>query len=305
MVATRTLKLPASHALAVSPGQRLVAALGRNVVVADLATRKRVFSAHALAHPSDAAFSRDGTRLAVKSTWGEVVVLSVADGARLAGHRPSHQDEGAPLHFSSDDRHLVEGSWSGEIRVRHADDLSVASMFPFPGEMIRGVSTDGAARSWLFVHQPRFAEGVPERPASLTWWSWPLREPVRRIACDFDILDAAALAPSGDCIAVVGFSRASQRREMRLLTPAGDVMASTPIPDQGGTGGLVRWSGDSTRVATLVKDGILVLAVPGLAQVACLQARYASDIAFLSPGPEVVVGTWERGYMAALPQGEA
>jgi hypothetical protein len=303
-VATPTLKLPASYSLAISPGNRLLAALGRNVVVADMETRKRVYSSHPLSHPSDAAFSRDGTLLAIKSTWGEVVVLSAADGSRLMGHRPKQQDEGAPLHFSADDQYLVEGSWSGEIRVRNVHDLDVESAFSFPEEMIKVVSPDSAADTWLFAHQPCLREGLPDRFPYLTLWQWPLREPKHRIPSNFDILDAAALAPSGDYIAVVGFSRAKQLRELRLLTPTGRLIASTPIPEQGGTGSLIRWSNDSMFAATLVKDGILIVSIPELIPVACLTARYASDLAFLSPDAEVVVGTWERGYVETFLRGD-
>jgi hypothetical protein len=78
----RSLKLPSCYELAVSSRETYVAALGRDVVVANLTSGERFFSSRALAHPAHAAFSGDETQMVVKNTSGDMLTLDVSDGLR-------------------------------------------------------------------------------------------------------------------------------------------------------------------------------------------------------------------------------
>ena len=80
------LKWPAAYDLACSDDGRLLACLGRNVVVIDLAAGQRVSTNHPLPHPSGAAFAPDGDALAVKATNGRIVVINTRSGEVLHDH---------------------------------------------------------------------------------------------------------------------------------------------------------------------------------------------------------------------------
>lgn len=297
----RTLKLPSSYDVKASASERLLASIGRNVVVADLRERKRLWSAHPLSHPSSADFSSDDGVLAVKSTWGEVALLNCETGEKLVSIRPKVQDEGPPVRFAATDQFIVDGSWSGNIRVRQVTDLSVLECFHYKDEMIGAVSSDADRKAWLFAHKPKAVTGSSEpRQPYVTIWDWPLREPKARIEPGLDILYSAELAPSGKHIAVIGFSRADETKELRLITLEGALVATTTVA-AGGTGSRLRWSPDSTLIGTVGKGEFLVFAARTLAAHAQFQEPYPSDLAFIGGNSELVLGSWTAGRIVNLP----
>lgn len=297
---TRTLKLPSSYALCVSPSERLVASIGRNVVIADLVNRKRLSSSHPLSHPSRAAVSPDDDILAVKSTWGEIAILATGDGEKLTSYRPRKQDEGAAIHFSIDGSYLVDASWSGEIRVRRTSDLAAVEAFSFKGEMITSVSRNAAGDRWLFEHTTKYSAEVttPRRPY-LSLWNWPLRGLDTVIDPGFESIYAAELAPTAPYLAAVGFCKVTEARELRIFSLSGKCVASTPLTI-GGTGSSTRWSHDSNLIGTVSKGEFLVFSVPKLLLRTKFAEKYPSDIAFLKNGTEVLLGSWSSGRIASL-----
>lgn len=304
-MASRALKLPTSYALCVSQSERLIAAIGRNVVIADLECRKRLSSSHPLSHPSHADFSADDRLLAVKSTWGEIAVLDAQSGEKLCSHRPRRQDEGAAIRFAPDRDSLVDGSWSGEIRVRQASNLSCVESFAFKGEMINAVSRSERGDLWLFAHTPKYKPEAAEilRPY-VSLWNWPLRAVQSTINVGLKTLDAAALAPTAPYIAVVGFCEQTNSQVLRILSTSGTVLASTPLT-VGGTGSCTRWSQDSKLVGTVSKDEFVIYSAPYLNPYATYPEKYPSDFAFLSGGAEVALGSWSAGRIAAMVHSDA
>ena len=229
-MASRALKLPRSYALCVSPSEQLIAAIGRNVVIADLEHRTRLFSSHPLSHPSDADFSADDRLLAVKSTSGEIVVLDTKSAEKLYSHRPKRQDEGTAIRFAPGGDYLVDGSWSGEIRVRRVSNLSGVESFAFPGEMINAVSRNEQGNLWLFAHTTKYNGATADTPRPyVSLWNWPLHAAQLTFNVGLKTLEAAALAPTAPYIAVVGFCEQANGRVLRILSTSGAVMASTPL----------------------------------------------------------------------------
>ncbi len=302
---SRALKLPTSYDLCISPSGSLIAAVGRNVVVADMLSRSRLHSSHPLSHPSDADFSPDDRHLVVKSTWGEIALLDARSGEKLASFRPKRQDEGALILFAADGVSVVDGAWSGEIRVRQISDLATAESIAFVGEMIRSVSRNDVGDLWLFGHTTKTlpAPSTTPRPY-LTLWSWPLRAPKTKIDVGLRILDAAALSPDGSYIAVVGHFDTENQKVLCLLSQCGDCLASTELT-MGGTGSSTRWSRDSKLVGTVAKGEFRIYLVPDLNLYAVYPEEYPADLAFPSNGNEVVLGSWSAGRSAALPPCDA
>jgi WD40 repeat protein len=304
-VAPRTLKLPTSYELCISRSGHLIAAVGRNVVVADMQTRSRLHSSHPLSHPSHADFSANDRQLAIKSTWGEIALLDTQSGEKLTSFRPKRQDQGASILFAPDGDSLVDGAWSGEIRVRQVSDLPTVKSFVFKGEMICAVSRNQFGDLWLFGHT---TVTLPEpsmtpRPY-LTLWQWPLRSPMTKIDVGLKSLNAAALSLDGSCIAVVGYCDIEKGKVLRLLSTDGAVLASTVVV-LGGSGSSTRWSSDSKLVGTVSKGEFRIYSAPDLHLYAAYPEEYPADLAFLSNGNEVVLGSWSAGRIAALPPREA
>ncbi len=304
-MASRKLSLPASYELALSASHKYVAALGRNVALADLRGRKRLASWHPLSHPSHATFAHSESLLAVKGTSGEIVVLNIPDGSVVGHHVSKHSDEGAALYFSADDEFLVEGSWDGHIRVRRTRDLQVAAEFSFPGEMITEVSPSADRQNWLFAHQPKTNEGkTPPHTPYLTLWSWPLERPYAKLPSGFDNLYAVALSPCSSYIATVGRSWETMNAECRVASLAGSTLAVKPATI-GGTGIRTRWSPDSTMVGIVDANGFSIFDAPTLDLFNTFGAKYPADLAFLENNTSILLGTWESGAILALRTGNA
>jgi hypothetical protein len=301
---SRSLKLPSGYAIAVSERERLVAAIGRNIVVADLDSGRRVFSAHPFAHPSHAAFSTDESRLAVKSTNGSIVILCAQSGAVNCLYKPKGHDEGGQPEFSADGEFLVDPSWDGVISVKRSDTLSSERSFRFVDEQIGSASSSAKRDKWLFKHTPRSSKAGRTGLPFLSLWTWPLVEAEARITPGFDIIYAAALAPTAPLIAVVGYDRQSERKELRVIGLDGALIASKAVTG-GGTGSSTRWSRDSTLIGTIGDKVYHVFSTPDLQDVASIPEEYPSDLAFLTHGNQVILGSWTKTVRVPMPTREA
>lgn len=293
------LKLPSSYCVEVSRSESLVAALGRNVVLASLDSHRRIGSWHPLSNPSHSSLSHSESQLAVKSTSGEIVILSTADGSVLSHHKPAIPDEGANILFSASDSNVVDASWSGFIRVRSGADLGLAKEYSFPGEMITSVSSNLDRSLWLFLHTTRLIEGARDKPPYISVWQWPLSSPHQLIVCGFSIAYCAAISPCARFLAVLGYNQLTGRTELHLKDLSGNPIAATPI-SQGGTGSIIRWSADSGLLATVTAEGFAIFEASTLQPVCTLLAEYPSDIAFIDHCKSLVVGTWKSGWLQPM-----
>jgi len=232
-------------------------------------------------------------------------VLDTASGEKLSSHRPRRHDEGGSIRFAPDDDFLVDGSWSGEIRVRRASNLSAVKSFAFEGEMINAVSRNELGDLWLFAHTTKYKPETAETPRPyVSLWKWPLRALQSTINVGLRTMDKAILAPTAPYIAVVGFCEKANGRVLRILSTDGAVLASTPLAIAG-TGSSTRWSHDSRLVGTVTKGKFVIYSAPDLTPYATYSEEYPADLAFLRSGLEVVLGSWSAGRTAPLVPGDA
>lgn len=300
----RTVKLAGCYKLAVSPTLGYVAAVGRGVTVANLGSGQRCFSSRAIANPSHAAFNHAETRIAVKNTSGDLVILDATDGATVSKLRAKGNDEGAPMHYCAADEYLVDGSWNGAIRVRHGDTLKVMEEFCFDNEMITDVSCSADRRRWLFAHQPRVRGfGNFTEPPYLTIWDWPLRAPSAKIDPGFYSVCAASLSPCGSWIASAGYHRMGPGakyppHELRMANAAGKLLCTAGLADSGPS--RARWSADSQMVGAVDGSGVLIFMAEGLNPRCAIAAGSASDVAFIDDTKSALISTTSKVWVAPL-----
>jgi hypothetical protein len=143
-------KIGTSNAVAFSRDGRLLAVLGRDVFVWEVALKSKAVRSHPFAHPSDAAFSPDQRHLAVKSTSGQIVIIDAQSGQTAVDFKNTADGEGSNLQYSSCGEYIVDGSWSGRLAVRRAGSGAREFVQEF-GSGIRSVHSSCDGRRWIMI----------------------------------------------------------------------------------------------------------------------------------------------------------
>jgi len=287
------LKWPAAYDLSCSTDDRLLACLGRNVVVIDLVDRRRVFTSHPLSHPSSVGFSPDGERLVVKGTSGRIVVLDCRSGELLHDYKNQKEGEGSRACFTADGEGIVDGSWNGVLTHRGVGNGAVLERESFPGEMITRVTHTRDRSVWLVEHSPivRPGENMPA-PGYLSVRRWPFSpEGTRKIEFDKHI-QSATLSPDGSRFC---FLQKWDDRQVHIARVSdGQIVASSSPLGGRRTGGELAWSHDGHHVAAALGENFLIFRATDLTLVETVPTDYPSSVAFLPGDKEVALGSWSR-----------
>lgn len=294
----RQLKLPSCYKLAVSKDCKLLASLGRNIVIADTNELKRISSSHPFSHPSSACFNQTATRLAIKNTSGQIVLTNPESSEVILDYRNKNEGEGAEVLFSPCDEFLVDASWKGYIHVRSSLNVEIKDTFFYEDEMIVGVSCSQVGDTWLFVHQPKAKLGASQ-PSYLTIWKWPLVSPISVIRPELDRIFNAKLSPKGDSIALIGDIRSSQETQVQIIATDGTIVHSAPATT-GGTGYSIRWSPDGALIGSVQDGQIIVYHSVDMSILSVNDMKYPSDVAFSLDHSYIAFGSWDGGLIKRL-----
>lgn len=132
-------RIRSSYEVVFSPDEQYLATIGRDVVLWSVAKRARLRSTRLLSHPAHLAFAPSSSAFAAKNTGGEIVTCATSTADPLARFVPDHHDEGAnPVYLKEDV--LLDGSWSGEIRLRASSTLWPHVVFRGDHAMVTRVS---------------------------------------------------------------------------------------------------------------------------------------------------------------------
>ncbi len=294
------LRFPTGFEVNFSDDGAWMVCVGRNVVVIDVARRQRAWTSHPVSHPSKAAFSPDGGKLAVKSTSGRIVVLGAQTGAVLHDHGNQREGEGSQVCFSADSDQLVDGSWEGVLTVRDAIGGMVRSQKVSAGEMIPRVSHDRNRRTWLFEYSPTVRAGENSLPPGyLVLQSWPFADDsAQTFSFGFRIAEAM-LSPDGRRVCLI------EKPAYRLIivdTSDGAVRATGEPFAHGGTGNEIAWSTDSRFVASVQHEVIVFYRAADLTEMGRVVSEYPASACFHPDGNRVGLGTWTTSAIVTLDQ---
>lgn len=287
------MKLGPSYSVAYSPdGLRLavVRARGVDVLMTSGAPLRRNIR---LKHPSDVAFSPDGTLLAAKTTSGDLFIWST-DGTSEPRLVRSAGVEGTAPSFSPCGRFVVDGSWDGLVDLVGVDDGTTAWSETFPGEMICGVAATRERHLWAFLHSPKATRpNAPPAPAYVTLRSYPFQgSSVRVVTPDLAHVRSMSLSPDGGTIAIVHGAPPNSLSLVDALS--GTVRQSVAIHSGGTTHGLA-WSADGTNLASVQSDHVRIYSSE-LALLTEVASRYAAGVAFSPDGDAVALASWGAGF---------
>lgn len=290
---TARLKWPAAYHLALSDDDRMIACVGRSVTVIDLQNRVRLSKSNPLPHPSYGSFSPNGEMLAVKSTSGKIVTIDPKTGATLTDFQNRRDEEGCEVLFSPGGTELIDGSWAGTITIRDSANGSIVFRDRYAGEQLTRISHDRERRLWLVQHSPKVMEGENHpSPAYVSLHHWPIAGGVAR-AFAFDMhIETAQISPDG--MRFCFFQKWDERRVHIARVSDGQIIASSPTINAGGTGSELVWSPDSAIIIAVVDGKFVIMKADCLSVIGTKTVEYPSSAAFMRNGGHLVLGSWKE-----------
>jgi len=290
-------KIGKSYKVAFSRDGQLLATLGRDVFIWDLALKSKVVRSHPFSHPSYAAFSPDQRYLAVKSTSGQIVIIDARSGRTVIDFKNAADGEGSNLEYSSCGQFIVDGTWNGRLSVRCASSGAREFVQDFGGEMICGVHSSGDGKHWIIVHGPRAtSHDRPPPPDYFSIWSWPFRRGSYRVLpARIPFLRSSALSPDGALLAVV---YGAPPDTLSVFQVEDGICAGTvPIQRGGGTPLALGWATDGLLLGSVQEPNVVFYAWPGLRKLHELALEYASDVEFSPRDGVLALGSWQIGWV--------
>lgn len=289
-----------AYSLAISDDGRMLACVGRKIVLLDLENRKRLFASSPVSHPCHASFSPLGDNLAIKSTSGRIVILDTHSGAIIHDYRNDAEGEGCECHFSNDGHLLCDGSWSGAITTRYRNGGRIAHRDISEAHRVTRLSHDRDRSLWLAQFSALHIEGQLHRARDQVRMSgWPDAAETGRVIAFDGQMASSTISPDGARFCYIEKNR--KDRVIRVIRLSdGTECANSQTFETGGTGTDLTWSPDGKIIGALGRRAFLFFRADDLALLHRIECRYPSAIAFIPGTSAAVLGSWEKTKLVTL-----
>jgi WD40 repeat protein len=268
----------------------------------DISTRKRILSAHPLSHPSHLDFSPDGSRLAVKSTSGRIVVINAVTGLTLTDCDNEREGEGATLYFTPDGDSLVDASWSGGLTARHSATGAVIFR-ESAGGMVHEFSACADRATFAYtVSRPPANNTQPPPEDSIVVRRWPFtanRPSVMPVARRF--ISCISLSTSASRLAVVHGAPPNTLEIFDVAT--GRILVSAEV-ELGGSGPSLGWSPDDSLLGCVERRRVSLFQSDSLLRTHIIEMPFPASIRFSALGGLLGLASWEQGRVLDMAEME-
>jgi WD40 repeat protein len=295
----KPLPIGSSYSVRFSPDSRLLATVGRHVVLWSLEERRRIAHARPFKHPSWIDFSPMGDRLAVKSTAGHICILAVPDLALLVEFDGRGASEGNQISFSPCGDYLIDSDWKGRLVVRDARTGEFVHQEQFPDTMIQWFAARADRQAFAFgpfIREPAIDGSPCGMVACRTWPLSDVETPTLNVGATS--VDLGALSADGTAVALLIPDEHPLHR-LLLLEQRGTGWSSREamVSHSGGTSKAIAWSPDGRRLALTQDHSTSIFDVSTLARVAHHPLPYPCDVAWSPDGRLLALGSWSKGVV--------
>ena len=291
------LRIGPSFEMRFDPTSRRAISLGRNVSLWDLATGTRILRAHPLKNPSHVRWSPIGDRIALKSTSGELLLLSADNLECIAQIQSKAAGEGSGVAFSPSGDRLVDGTWAGVLTTHDLQSLERQLEAQFPDTMITSIEPSPSGRLAAIVLQLKHSAAPvkgPRQSVCIAQWA-PSELALQRLELDIDGVKTAAFDNTESRLAVVGRDGRAQSDCIEIIELAGRRVVASVGCRLSPNGSSIAWSPDGSFIAAVEDDGFRFYDASQLKPIASLAFRYASHVEFSADGRFVALGAWSSG----------
>ena len=293
----KPLPLAKSYRITFTPdGNRLVV-VGQRVAVWNLQTRKRQGSYRPFAHPSHVDMAPSGRHCVVKSTSGELCVMTL-DHPPTMTRLPHRLGEGAEALFTAGEDALVDGGWGGGFVVWDIATGEMRHGWKVEGAMITTIVCDGPRERFFYHRQPMHdgrSTPVPTEALVLRRWPFADHPEERLLVHDWDHGATPAFSPDGRLLGVAGRSYL-----LVLDVETGEERVSRALDPSVSCSHALAWSPDGTQIACIEGHQVSFFDAATLARRARHVLDFASDVAFSPDGRLVALGAWSNGVVMAV-----
>jgi len=296
---SKSFQLRQAYDLAFSPDAKLVATISRDVLFWDVSTRKRLYSVHPLSHPSHLDFSPDGSRVAVKSTSGRIVIIDAVAGQTLMDCRDEQDGEGAPLYFTPEGNSLVDASWNGDLTERHSTTGTVVFREGVGG-MVSELVTCADRTTFAYTISRRPAtddEPPPEDSIVVRRWPFTASQPGSRWPASRRFITSICLSPSASRLAV---AYGSNPTTLEICDVADACVLASSHVELGGSGASLGWSADESLLGCVEERGVSLFQAASLRRTHLIEMPYSASVRFSPRGELLGLASWEQGRVLEL-----
>jgi WD40 repeat protein len=291
------MRIGPSYELRFDPESSRAVSFGRNICLWSLNARQKLLRAHPLAHPAHVHWSPSGDLLSVKSTSGELIVVSAESLQIVARLQTRKAGEGCAAVFSPSGDRILDGTWGGMLATYDVATQSRQLEHSFPNAMITSIEPSPGGNISAIVVQSKDSAGLgpgPQHSIYIAEWS-SSGLALRAIDMKFSRVTASAFNRNEDRLAIIRDNVAFPEGCIEIIdiTHVDTIASRACILSPNGSS--ICWSPDGGVIGTVENDGFGFYDVEGLEEVAREPWKYAAHVEFSRDGKYLALGAWSGG----------
>ena len=139
--------------LIITPNAKYAAVINGTIHLYRMTDMENIYDFKKLKYPSSIAFSNNSRLLAIRNTFGRIILFDLEKMEIIKEYKDNKQD-GPTILFSPDDRSIITSDWSGNIFITDIVNDKVVLLKNYPAHMVNTAKYDPVTMRYFFVIVP-------------------------------------------------------------------------------------------------------------------------------------------------------